>query len=121
MWNVNGILSRKSHQCKLNDPFFIDVVKHTDIVALVETQASPDMSLALDGYVTYRKDRPKSNNGRHFGGWAVFIKKEIHLTGGLNLIKETHDYVWFKLNKEIFNFNEDIFLCILHVYTTCKF
>ena len=115
VWNVKGLSSKHSYKSKLEDPYLLNVVKATDIIAFVETQTSPDVPLSLNGYVTYRRDRPKSNNGRNFGGWAILIKEDLFHTRGISFMKQTDDFVWIKLCKNTFQFQEDIYLCILYI------
>jgi hypothetical protein len=99
---------------KTLDPLFLNTIKNHDIIALVETHMSPDQPLALDGYYTCRKDRPISNNGRHFGGWAVLIRKPLRKLG-IKIIEQSLDYVWLKLCKGPFQLPHDIYICVAYI------
>ena len=114
MWNINGILTGKSKCSKLNDTSFLRTIRGYDIVALVETHISPQNILEMDGYYTYRIDRPLSKNARHFGGIAVFIKNELRCNS-VKIVQQTLDYVWLKFDKTSFNMDDDIFMCIAYV------
>ena len=48
MWNVGGMVCSGTDYHKINDPFFVETIKGYDIIALVETQMSPEQPLKLD-------------------------------------------------------------------------
>ena len=57
--------------------------------------------------------RPKSKNGRHFGGLGILYKP--HLKPGLKFlpIKNTN-YQWVVLKKDFFNISKDIYTCVVY-------
>lgn len=114
MWNINGIISGSSNCSKIEDPDFVKNVEGNDIIALVETQISPNTPITLDGYLTFRKDRPQSKNARHFGGLAVLMKKDLRDLN-VKIIHQTLDYMWIKFDKTNFNMNDDIYMCIAYI------
>ena len=114
MWNINGALTGKSKCNKLNDPAFLKTVQGQDIIALVETHVSPHVTLEIEGYWTFRIDRPQSKNARHFGGLAIFIKNELRKTN-IKIVQQSLDYVWLKIDKTNINLDENIFMCIAYV------
>ena len=117
MWNVGGMMGGNTNYSKITDPWFIDIVQGNDIIALVETHMSPDQPIVMEGYHTLRRDRPRSNNGRHFGGWAVLIKEQIWKPG-IKVLEQTLDYVWLKICKEPFDQANDIYIYVLGLHTT---
>jgi hypothetical protein len=114
MWNVNGLESKSIGSNKLEDPLFLDTVRNFDIISLVETQLSPNDPLKIEGYSTVRKDRPKSSNGRHYGGWAVLIKEPLRKQG-IKIIEQTVDFVWIKVCHGPFKIETDLYICIAYI------
>jgi hypothetical protein len=114
MWNVGGMVCKSTDYEKLKDPLFLQTLEGHDIIALVETHLPTDYPLALEGYYCCRKDRPKSNNGRHFGGWAIFIKRSLRKLG-IKVVEQSPDYAWLKVCKGPFQLAEDIYICIAYV------
>ena len=114
MWNIHGMINNTRNYNKLDDSEFKMLVEGHDIIGLVETQISPDQPLALDQYYTYRMERTKSKNGRHFGGIAVFIKKHLR-KDGIKIVAQTPDYIWLKLCRSFFGRVKDIYLCIVYI------
>jgi hypothetical protein len=52
---------------------------------------------------------------RYYGGLGIFIKSNIR--PGIKILENTHkDFQWLKLDKNFFNFNKDIFLCLAYIY-----
>jgi len=114
MWNVGGMVCKSTNYKKIRDPWFLSTISGNDIIALVETQVSPDEPLKLEGYHTYRRDRPKSKNGRHFGGWAVLIKENLWNLG-IKVIEQSLDFVWLKVSKDTFRLPNDLYLCLTYI------
>ena len=52
---------------------------------------------------------------RYYGGLGIFIKSNIR--PAIKILENTHkDFQWLKLDKNFFNFNKDIFLCLAYIY-----
>jgi hypothetical protein len=114
MWNMGGMVCKQTNYDKIKDPMFIETIKGHDIIALVETHLPADHPIALDGYYHCRRDRPKSNNGRHFGGWAVFIRKSLRKLG-IKVVEQSPDFVWLKVCKGPFQLSHDIYICVAYI------
>ena len=115
MWNVNGIISGLTKSNKLEDPDFSRVISGHDIIALIETKVSPTEAISLQGYSTYRRDRPKSRNERHYGGLAILIRNEIRKAFDVKIIQQTSDYIWLKIDRSKIKNFEDIYICIAYI------
>jgi exonuclease III len=112
-WNVNGLFNRTQDYSKLEDPLFVDTLRESSIVGLVETHAGPDDQISLPGYKTVSITRPKSKLARkHSGGIAVLINDRLSKGITLN-IKKTDYSVWIKLNKNFFRMEKDVYLGVM--------
>ena len=76
---------------------------------------SPNETISLEGYTTYRSDRPKSKNERHYGGLAVLIKNELNDLLDIKITHQTHDYMWLRISKNKLESNEDMYICIAYI------
>ena len=100
-WNVNGLYKRISSDriCKLDDKI-IDHVMNDDIVTFSETHIPSKEILMYDGYACFV-------NCRH---------SESRRSRGVKLIDtSTNDLMWFKLDKDFFGFERNVFLCFLYI------
>ena len=71
-FNIEGLSS------KLKDDSFIDGLKRSDFITLVETWLSPKANINIDGYYCYNKARIKAKTARLYsGGISVLIKKSL--------------------------------------------
>ena len=62
-----------------------------------------------EGYQDYSQIRPKHENAiRHSDGITVLAKHIIR--PGIKLVENTEGYLWFKLDKNFFHTDNDIFL-----------
>ena len=87
-----------------------------DILLLTETWNSNLSNTKIDGYESFNCSRPKSNKKakRDSGGVIVYYKQRYR--NYLQLISiNTNGLVWFKLKKEIGNFENDLILCLCYI------
>ncbi|CAG2252355.1 unnamed protein product [Mytilus edulis] len=113
-WNVNGLFRKLSGDriCKLDDENFSNIMT-SDIVCLSETHASSKDILFYNGYKCFTNCRQSKTN-RVWGGLATFIKREI--LQGVKLIDKTmSDMMWFKLDKNYFGFEKNLFICSMYI------
>ena len=80
-WNLHGVFTRNTgfRDCKLQSPYFLDVIKNVKIFALLETMhtASEIEQIQLPGYKCYNVCRKKRQMGRNSGGIAVYVDNSI--------------------------------------------
>ena len=49
------------------------------------------------------------------GGLIVYIREVLFKKGYVQRIKSSRNFIWLKLSKHAFNFDFDIFLCLLYI------
>ena len=97
-FNVEGL------KPKLGDPNFIDLIQKYDVVIFTETWKANTSKINIEGYW------PKHKNAiRHSGGIIVLAKHIIR--PGIKLVENTEGFLWFKLDENFFQTENDIFLC----------
>ena len=114
-WNVQGLVS-KDEDKSCNDTFLKEIVDF-DIIGLLETHTVEGLNdnIGFEGYTTFNYHRPKHSKATHgSGGISVLLNRNI--ASGITLKALTNkDYVWLKLNKDFFNLQNDIHLCIAYI------
>lgn len=112
-WNVNG-LSRKIH-----DPDFVIILQQYDVVLLQGTWLNKHshINLELNGYISehiYGNKSVNTTKGRFSGGLSLYYRES--LKSKINVVeKEQEGIMWIKMSKELFNFNEDVFICNTYI------
>lgn len=92
------------------------VSNNIDILCLQETWTNSDSKIEMNNYVMYHKPRPFKHKKakRNSGGIVVFIKDALHK--GIQLVLTDSDGImWFKLDKEFFSFEDDLYLCCAYL------
>lgn len=92
------------------------VSNNIDILCLQETWTNNDSKIEMNNYVMYHKPRPFKHKKakRNSGGIVVFIKDALHK--GIQLVLSDSDGImWFKLDKEFFSFEDDLYLCCAYL------
>lgn len=110
-WNVGGLKSDAYDKTK--DPKFIAEFSNDDIVFLTETHLGYDAGVTFKKFHYFPFCRNISKNNRYFGGIGILIRKNIR-KGVKFLNNGTSEYQWLKLCKEFFNFEKDIFICVVY-------
>ena len=101
-FNVEGL------KTKLDDPSFLELIQKYDIIILKETWKADTLKINLEDFWDYSQVRPKHKNAiRHSGGITVLAKNHIRFV--LKLVENTE--VFLRLEKSLFQFENDIFLC----------
>ena len=103
-FNVEGL------KPKFGDPNFIDFIQKYDVVIFTETWKADTSKINIERYWDYPQIRPKHKNAiRHSGGITILAKHIIR--PGIKLVENTEEFLWFKLDKNFFQTDNDIFLC----------
>lgn len=110
-WNIQGLTPQKMENKEFSE--FL-VSNNIDILCLQETWTNNDNKIEVNNYLMYHKPRPfihkKSNSGRI----VVFIKDSLHK--GIQLaLSDSDGIMWFKLDKDFFSFEEDLYLCCAYL------
>ena len=112
-WNVHGLLE------SMNDALFHEIVSKFHIFACVETWLSPHRLgeiQCIENFTHFSSAGVKytdNNRGRYSGGITVFIHKDV--CAGAKLLEINEYYAWFRLNKNDFGTEEDIYICFLYI------
>jgi exonuclease III len=109
-WNVNGLGGADLN--KLKDQVFTKHIKQHDIIAILETHCPKDKTVFIPGYKTHQCYVNYSGK-KEIGGIALLIKNE--LWSNVPIIKDSKDYVWFKLNKSFFSLEKDLYVCAAYI------
>lgn len=86
-----------------------------DIICLVETHCNYSDTITLKDYSTIMNIRPKSAKATKFsGGIAICVKNLIK--PGISFMPITNtEYMWFKLKKEFFNLECDLYVACVYI------
>ena len=107
-FNVEGL------KPKFGDPNFIHFIQKYDAVIFTETWKADTSKINIEGYSDYSQIRPKHKNAiRHSGGITILAKHIIR--PGIKLVENTEGFLWFKLDKNFFQTDNDIFLCGVYI------
>lgn len=112
MWNCNGLTNDK-----LSEKEFTDLIEGNDIVFFSESWTDKHFENRLCDFTCfnyYRKFRHRKAK-RNSGGIVVFIRDCI--LPGIEMVKNHYDtLIWFKLDKDFFQFKEDVYLCCVYFW-----
>ena len=112
-WNVGGLMSKSYN--KLNDAIFLKQIEKFDIIFLAETHVGHDQCIHKIGnyYCHFVCRSASKHNNRTFGGLAMLCR--IEFKPHIKILKNTKsDFQWIKLEKEFFNFDQDLFICMVY-------
>ncbi|CAG2241908.1 unnamed protein product [Mytilus edulis] len=112
-WNINGYISKGFN--KFEDDIFVDNLLQQDIFCLQETHCDLDNCLELPNFqrpVHLIRPRTKPSGKRH-GGLSVYILNTIR-PGVKFLEHATNDFIWLKLDRTFFGFQEDLYICFVY-------
>ena len=113
-WNINGYMSKGLN--KFQDNSFINNLLKQDIFCLQETHCDLENCLNLSDFqrpVHLIRPRVKSSRKRH-GGLSVYVHNSVR-PGVQFLEHATNDFIWLKLNKSFFGFQENIYICFVYI------
>ena len=100
----------------MNDPDFQNFVQDYDFLLLTETWHSNVTNLSIDGYESFSCIRPKANKRakRDSGGVIVYYRERYRKHLDL-LSVNNNGILWFKLQKDFGDFENDIYLCVCYI------
>ena len=102
-FNVEGL------KPKLGDPSFIGFTQRY-VMIFTETWKADTSKINIEGYWNYSQVRPKHKNAiRNLGGITILAKHIIR--PGIKLVENTEGFLCFKLDKNVLQTDNDIFLC----------
>lgn len=114
-WNVNGLGKNSVLGHKLHNSDFLNQFNSSDIFIMSEIWVS-DVN-ELPGFDIIALSPPRKLNtkrsGRFSGGILVAVKR--FLTPHFSLIKQTSEYIWLKIDKNILQLDKDILLCSCYI------
>ena len=110
LWNVQGIST------KLRDSDFLAFISRYDVLIFTETWASATSHLEIKGHSYFNCPRPKYNFSakRNSGGIIVYYKDKYRSRISLSK-SDCKGMMWCKFDKESFNSEKDVYLCICYV------
>ena len=124
VWNIFGLKQPKINKIKnKTDKFLNDIFETSDFVVFTETwseKGDPDLFGWDEDYEEIIREcgQRKSKRGRSSGGISFCARRKF-----------AHDYqilasdsyrIWLKINKSLFNGEEDIIICILYIPPSCS-
>ena len=122
-WNIYGLTEeiKGSKHYKSNKDEFLQILSKFDILCLQETHCG---HLTFQGFKLRHFSRPKSSNNRFYYGMLIMFRE--YISKGISFLssKDHHDKLWLKLEKSLFGFERNIYLCFIYaspkssIYTT---
>ena len=113
VWNINGLTERK-----LNDSDFVSKITENDIIFLSESWTDKSSNIELNDFTCYnfyRKFKHRKAK-RNSGGIVIYVRNTIKT--GISIAKNHYDtLVWLKLDKDLFGFQNNIFICGLYMWS----
>ena len=109
-WNIHGLGD------KINDDEFREKI-NSEINILLETWTGSNKNYELPDFLTISKCRKKKKKSRrHSGGIIVYYKKSIsHGIQYLENGSKSENSLWIKLDKSVFSFDQDIYICAVYI------
>jgi hypothetical protein len=106
---------------KLNDSDFLDFISGSDIVLLGETWLNENdvtiQNAGIQGYEcehVYGMKSTGSKRGRYSGGVSIYYKDNLKKYVEV-IEKSKYGYMWIKLDKQLFDFDEDVYMSYIYV------
>ena len=108
-YNVEGLSPM------LSDNSFIEKITKYDFISLIETWLPEGFNINIPGFYSMSKYRKKAKKARrHSGGITVLVKNSLRK--GVKFFSSKSDrFLWWKLDKAFFNFNDDIYICTVYI------
>jgi hypothetical protein len=100
---------------KLNDGELLSIIKSNDIIMLTETWLNEFCNFDIEGYKTHfiHRTQKKLGTKRDSGGLLIYVSDK--LSNKVHFAKSYEDSIlWIKLDKELFDFSEDVLLCLCY-------
>ena len=111
-WNINGL------KRKISDQDFLSYIADYDLIFLNETWLSKHdaTNLEINGFCSEFIPGNKTRNTvkGHYSRGIAFYYKNTFPEFIKNVLKEQCGILWIKISKELFPFDQDVFIC--HTY-----
>ena len=87
-----------------------------DILLFTETWHEKKTNLSIEGYDCFSCPQPKSNSRAKRGSGGVVVYFRHRLKNYVHFVElNQNSAIWFKLSKELFNFDVDLYLCLCYI------
>ena len=107
-WNINGLMH------KMDDDDFVNSVNRFNICFISETWSNTTVLIENKIVLAKYAQKIKGRKGRFSGGISAIIDESLRK--GVTRVDIKCDYgIWLRLNKQIFGFEDDIFLCGIYI------
>ena len=99
---------------KFEDPIFEKELNEHDIFAVSETWLSNEDKISMEGYKFFPVCREKEL-GKIRGGIGWFVREDLRKWIKILYNISSENFIWSKLDKTFFNFNEDLYICSVYI------
>ena len=110
---MQGLVSRNVN--KLQSEELKQVFKNNDIVLLTESWLGDEAIVNVNGFQHFQLNRTLNKQGakRNSGGIIAYIRNEL-VTDKTLFLQDSDDILWLKLDGNLFNLSDDVFLCLIY-------
>ena len=112
-WNVNGLSQNSIFGDKLSNSDFLNSFNHHDLIILTETCSKDPFSIPGFKLISLSAKKCRTEKHGRFSGGVAFGFKTA-LVQGISHISLHTDYIWCKLDKNVFNTDKHIFICAIY-------
>ena len=106
-WNVHG-LGRK-----VEDSDFVSQIEGFDFFSLLETWHEGEKH--FPNFLCFSSTRTKTKKAKRSSGGIIFLFKKQYKNFVTKLDSKSEDILWVKVNKELLNMKEDIYLASVYI------
>lgn len=112
MWNINGLFHKVIGD-KSKNIDFVNSIKSNDLILLTETWSQTNLN--LPGYRTINsiKTAKAGQTSRLSGGITLLFNSKLEKH--ISVIKNSQNFIWCKISREISKSNNDLYLCGLYI------
>ena len=108
-WNINGIFSKVLGD-KTKNKDFTDSISKVDFIFITETWTNTCLNIPGFEVINSQTAKPVSNQAcRQSGGISLLFKTKFKKY--VSIIKNTKNFLWSKISKEILNSDQDLYIC----------
>lgn len=111
-WNINGLFHKVIGD-KSKNIDFVNSIKSNDLILLTETWSQTNLN--LPGYRTINsiKTAKVGQTSRLSGGITLLFNSKLEKH--ISVIKNSQNFIWCKISREISKSNNDLYLCGLYI------
>ena len=99
---------------KIEDLVFEKELNNHDLFAVSETWLSNEDKISVNGYKFFPVCREKEL-GKIRGGVGWFVREDLRKWIKILYNISSENFLWCKLEKSFFNFNEDVYICSIYI------